>query len=113
MSRPRREKSPANGSGQRLIVSTWARQSFVWREIPLAHEVADTAARLDGDVRFAGAADFGPASVVNMGNPHVIFFVADVANTRSKLGPGYETHPLFPEKTNVSFAQFFHPTVSG
>ena len=86
---------------------------FCWRDIPLAHEVADTAAvdvRLDGDVRLAGAADFGPASVVNMGNPHVIFFVADVANTPvEKLGPGYETDPLFPEKTNVSFAQILSP----
>lgn len=74
-----------------------------WREIPLAHEVATIDAV---DVALAGAPDFGPASVVNMGNPHVIFFVADVAGAAvEKLGPRYETHPLFPEKTNVSFAQ--------
>ena len=81
---------------------------FCWRDIPLAHEVA---IHVDAvDVRLAGAPDFGPASVVNMGNPHVIFFVADVASTPvEKLGPRYETHPLFPEKTNVSFAQIFSP----
>ena len=76
---------------------------FYWRDIPLAEEVADVDAV---DLRLAGAADLGLASVVNMGNPHVVFFVADVANTPvEKLGPRYETHPLFPEKTNVSFAQ--------
>jgi diaminopimelate epimerase len=76
---------------------------FCWREIPLAQEVADVDAV---DVRLEDAPDFGPASVVNMGNPHVIFFVADVASTAVEdLGPRFETHPLFPEKTNVSFAQ--------
>ena len=76
-----------------------------WREIPLAYEVADVDAV---DLRLAGAPDFGPASVVNMGNPHVIFFVADVAHTPVELiGPRYENHPLFPEKANVSFAQIF------
>jgi diaminopimelate epimerase len=76
---------------------------FCWRDIPLAHEVANVDAV---DVSLAGAPDLGPASFVNMGNPHVIFFIADVASTPiEKLGPRYETHPLFPEKTNVSFAQ--------
>src|SRR5208283_2949543 len=40
-----------------------------WREIPLAHEVADASAFA---LPLDGAPDFGPASVVNMGNPHVV-----------------------------------------
>jgi diaminopimelate epimerase len=78
-----------------------------WREIPLAHEVADTrrvAIPLDG------ATEIGPASLVNMGNPHAVFFVEDVAAIDVKaLGPRYETHALFPEKANISFAQVLAP----
>jgi diaminopimelate epimerase len=73
-----------------------------WNEIPLAYAVADTR---KVDVPLAGA-DFGAASVVNMGNPHVVFFVADVAGIDlERWGPRYETHPLFPEKANASFAE--------
>jgi diaminopimelate epimerase len=73
-----------------------------WNEIPLAYAVADTR---KVDVPLDGA-DFGPASVVNMGNPHAVFFVGDVAAIDlARSGPRYETHPLFPEKANISFAE--------
>ncbi len=78
-----------------------------WREIPLSREVADTSAFA---LPLDGAPDFGPASVVNMGNPHLVLFVADVAGVALEvIGPRYETHPLFPEKTNVSFARVLAP----
>jgi diaminopimelate epimerase len=74
-----------------------------WDQIPLAHAVADTT---KVDLPLDGATDIGLASVVNMGNPHAVFFVADVATIDlEQLGPGYETHWLFPEKANISFAQ--------
>jgi diaminopimelate epimerase len=78
---------------------------LAWDEIPLAHAVADARKveiRLTGD----DAPDLGPASVVNMGNPHAIFWVDDVASVALEtLGPRLETHPLFPQKANISFAQ--------
>ncbi|MGO9743095.1 MAG: diaminopimelate epimerase [Roseiarcus sp.] len=78
-----------------------------WREIPLSREVADTSAFA---LPLDGAPDFGPASVVDMGNPHLVFFVLDVAAVALDVfGPRYETHPLFPEKTNVSFARVLAP----
>lgn len=43
---------------------------------------------------------------VSMGNPHLVTFVDDI--TRIDLpviGPMLENHPLFPERTNVEFAQ--------
>ena len=45
-----------------------------------------------------------------MGNPHCTFFVddAEAANIES-LGPQIEHHPLFPERTNVQFAQVIGP----
>jgi diaminopimelate epimerase len=74
-----------------------------WNEIPLAHAVADAR---KVEVALDGAPDFGQASVVNMGNPHAVFFVGDVAAVDLQhWGPRYETHPLFPQKANISFAQ--------
>jgi diaminopimelate epimerase len=75
-----------------------------WQDIPLAERM-DTRI-LDIKV---GPIDapvlFGP-SAVNMGNPHCIFFVDDVAaRDVAKLGPMLEYHPLFPERANISFAQ--------
>ena len=78
---------------------------LAWNEIPLASYVADTREVL---VRLPGrdAPDFGPASVVNMGNPHAIFWVSDVASVPLEtVGPRFETHPLFPQKANISFAE--------
>jgi diaminopimelate epimerase len=76
---------------------------FGWIEIPLAHAVADT---LRVNLALPGLANYGPASVVNMGNPHAIFWVKDVAAIPLEIvGPRFETHPLFPEKANISFAQ--------
>ncbi len=77
-----------------------------WEAIPLAHAVADTRrVRLSwpGGAELAG---LGPASVVNMGNPHAVFFVADLAQVDvAAWGAKIERHPLFPEKTNVTFAE--------
>lgn len=76
---------------------------FGWREIPLGREVEDTSAfniPLEGH-------DLGPASAVSMGNPHVIFRVKDVATCGIEvIGPLVENHPMFPQRTNVSFAEF-------
>ena len=43
---------------------------------------------------------------VSMGNPHAIFFVEDVASVAvERLGPVIEDDPLFPQRTNVHWAQ--------
>jgi diaminopimelate epimerase len=74
-----------------------------WDQIPLAHPVSDTRAV---PLPLEDAPGLGPASVVNMGNPHAVFFVENVAAIDLEgLGRRCETHPLFPEKANVSFAQ--------
>jgi diaminopimelate epimerase len=74
-----------------------------WNEIPLAHFVADAR---KVEVPLDGAPEIGLASVVNTGNPHAVFFVGDVAGIDlERWGPRYETHPLFPEKANISFAE--------
>jgi len=45
-------------------------------------------------------------TAVNMGNPHCVTFVDDaVAVPLETYGPVMETHPLFPERVNVEFAE--------
>jgi diaminopimelate epimerase len=76
-----------------------------WSEIPVARVVQDTSA-----VDIPEAGGFGLAGLVNMGNPHAVFFVSDVAAVDLALvGPPLEHHPLFPEKANISFAQILAP----
>jgi diaminopimelate epimerase len=46
------------------------------------------------------------ATCLSMGNPHAVVFVDDVdAAPVTTLGPLLETHPAFPGRTNVEFAQ--------
>ena len=43
---------------------------------------------------------------VNVGNPHVIFFIDNIDNFEiEKIGPEIENHELFPEKCNVTLAK--------
>lgn len=45
-------------------------------------------------------------SVVSMGNPHLVIFTDDVETLDlTQIGPLLENHPLFPNRTNVEFAQ--------
>ena len=45
-------------------------------------------------------------SVVNVGNPHCIFWVKDLdVVDLAKVGPMLEFHPLFPERANVTLAR--------
>ncbi len=70
-----------------------------WKDIPLAEDT-DT---LNLNIEAGGLVD--PVAV-NVGNPHCVFFVKDAdAVPLQDLGPGIETHALFPERTNVEVAQ--------
>ena len=43
---------------------------------------------------------------VSMGNPHLVTFVEDINGIElQKIGPELENNPLFPDRTNVEFAQ--------
>ncbi|MEX0583481.1 MAG: diaminopimelate epimerase [Sneathiella sp.] len=78
------------------IVIDMGKPRLEWQQIPLS-QAADTA-----HVQL----EIGPLSdpvAVNMGNPHAVFFVDDAeAVDLEKWGPIAETHPLFPEKANIS-----------
>ena len=45
-------------------------------------------------------------SCVSMGNPHCLVFVDDLAQINlNEIGSQFETHPVFPQKTNTEFIQ--------
>jgi len=45
-----------------------------------------------------------------MGNPHCITFVNNVAEIAlESIGPQFEHHPIFPQRTNVEFVQVVAP----
>ena len=70
-----------------------------WRDIPVA-EACDT---LHLPVRLGPLLD--PVGV-NVGNPHAVFFVPDVATIDlEKLGPELEHAPFFPERANIEIVQ--------
>lgn len=49
-------------------------------------------------------------TAVSMGNPHLVFFVPAVADIDiAGVGPMFERHPWFPDRTNVEFAQALTP----
>ncbi|MFO1248658.1 MAG: diaminopimelate epimerase [Alphaproteobacteria bacterium] len=71
-----------------------------WRQIPMAQETDTTNFLVD-----VGGSSL-PASAASMGNPHCVLFVPDAMGAPiTALGPRIETHPLFPNRTNVEFAQ--------
>jgi diaminopimelate epimerase len=77
---------------------------FRWDEIPLAKEMPDTRA-IDLTIGAAAAPILRSPSAVNMGNPHVIFWVDNVDGyDLRQIGPAIEHHPLFPERSNVTLA---------
>jgi diaminopimelate epimerase len=72
---------------------------FGWDEIPLGYAM-DTAALPVGWDELEGPA------AVNVGNPHVVFFVGDAAAVALEtLGPTIEHDALFPDGVNVGVAQ--------
>ena len=87
----------ASANGGRASVDMGAPR-FGWAEIPLAYAM-DTAAMP------VGWEDLQQPFAVNVGNPHVIFFVDDAdAVDLARLGPLIENDPLFPERVNVNVA---------
>jgi len=81
-----------------------------WNEIPLSEEFQDTRA-IELEVGPLGNPIMHSPGVVNVGNPHAVFFVDDVdAIDLGRIGPMLENHPLFPERANISVAQILSPT---
>lgn len=82
---------------------------FAWDQIPLAEPFHDTR-RIELQVGPIDDPVLHTPSVVNVGNPHCLFFVEDVeAHDLARFGPMLENHPLFPERANISLVQVLGP----
>jgi diaminopimelate epimerase len=80
-----------------------------WDEIPLAEEFHDTRI-IELQVGPIDDPVLHTPSVVNVGNPHCIFWVDDLdAHDLSRIGPVLEHHPIFPDRANISLAQVTSP----
>ena len=76
---------------------------FSWDAIPLAYAMDTRAMPVGWDALQSPAA-------INVGNPHVVFFVDDLAAVDlATLGPVIEHDPLFPQRINVNVAQVTGP----
>lgn len=72
---------------------------FDWDAIPLAYAMDTLAMPVSWE-------DLPAPAAVNVGNPHVIFFVEDLDRVEvERLGPLIETDPLFPSRINANFAK--------
>lgn len=90
-------------SGESGVAVDMGAPRFGWDAIPLAYAM-DT---LEMPV---GWEDLDTPGAVNVGNPHVVFFVPDCdAVDLARLGPLIEADPLFPERVNVNVATIESP----
>lgn len=80
------------------IAVAMGKPRFAWDAIPLAYP-------MDTHAMPVAWEELTNPIAVNVGNPHVIFFVDDTrAIDMARLGPMIETDPLFPERINVNVA---------
>ena len=86
------------------VVIDMGKPRFAWEDIPLAEPFADTT-RIELQMGPIDDPILHSPSVVNVGNPHAIFWVDDVnAYDLGRFGPLLENHPVFPERANISLA---------
>ena len=84
----------AKDLGKGIISVNMGPPQIEWNKIPIAKEIDTLKLPIEGN-----------PTATSMGNPHCTFFVENVERINlKKLGPKFENHPLFPEKTNVQFA---------
>jgi len=74
---------------------------FGWEEVPLSESMDTKQVSIDLLEK-----EHGSGFCLNVGNPHIIFFVEDCSKIDiKKLGPKIENYRFFPERINVTFAQ--------
>ncbi len=82
---------------------------FGWQDIPLAEPFHDTR-KIELQIGPLDKPILHSPSVVNIGNPHAVFWVDNVeAYDLPRIGPMLENHPMFPERANISLAHVVSP----
>ncbi len=87
--------------GEKNVKINMGKPKFSWNEIPLSQKVNTQEILIDFLEK-----DYGLGFCVNVGNPHIIYFVDECTRIDIKeLGSRVENYKLFPERINVTFAQ--------
>ena len=96
-------KLKSNIVGEKMVSTEIGVAKTKWDEIPLSKELNTN--NLGIKINDKNNNEFSGGTAVNVGNPHVVFFVDNNENFEiEKIGPKIETHSLFPEKCNVTLA---------
>ena len=75
-----------------------------WDEIPLNENL--NTRNLNIKILDKNNKEYIGGTAVNVGNPHIIFFVNNIEDyDLKKIGPEIENHKFFPEKCNVTLAR--------
>jgi len=86
-----------------LVSINIGQPNFEWKKIPLFKEMDNKNLKIKIN-SINGKETIGGFSI-NVGNPHVIFFVENINEFNLKaIGPKIENHEYFPEKCNVTLA---------
>jgi len=94
----------SNILGNNLVETEIGIPKTNWNEIPLSKNL-DTK-NLNIKILTKNNTEHIGGTAVNVGNPHIVFFVKDIENfDLKKIGPEIENHKLFPEKCNVTLAK--------
>ena len=90
--------------GNNLVETEIGVPTTNWNEIPLSENL-DTK-NLNIKIISKNNIEHIGGIAVNVGNPHIIFFVDNIEDyDLKKIGPEIENHKYFPEKCNVTLAK--------
>ena len=90
--------------GNNLVETEIGVPKTKWNEIPLSKNL-DTKS-INIKIISNNNKEYIEGTAVNVGNPHVIFFVDNLEDYNlEKIGPEIENNNLFPEKCNVTLAK--------
>ena len=87
-----------------IVTTEIGKAKTEWNEIPLSKKLNTN--NLNIKINDQNSKEYSGGAAVNVGNPHIIFFVNEIDNFDiKKIGPKIENHEIFPEKCNVTIAQ--------
>ena len=89
--------------GDRIVSTEIGIGKTEWDEIPLSKNL--NTHNLNIKITDKNNNEHTGGTAINVGNPHIIFFVNNNNNFNiQKIGPEIENHEFFPEKCNVTLA---------
>ena len=93
--------------GNRTVTTEIGVPKISWNQIPLSKKL--NTQNLNIKIFDQEKNEHIGGTAINVGNPHIIFFVKNIENFDiKKIGPEIENHEIFPERTNVTLAKIIN-----